>query len=136
MARGSQPAFDRAGKVTIAHPYACLWEPLQTDPTFVLRPMFGTKAAYVAGKLVLCFSARKDPWGGILIATDHPHHASLQQQFPNLIPHSILPKWLYLPDSDSHFESTAERLVALVRQRDVRIGIEPKARKRRVKRAK
>lgn len=113
-------------RAEIIHPYAWLWEPLEQEPTFVLRAMFGTKAAYVAGRLVLCFSARKEPWRGVLVCTEREHHASLVAEFPALAPHPILPKWLYLPDESSRFESTAERLVGLVRQRDPRIGIEPK----------
>lgn len=113
------------------HPYAWLWEPLEADPTFVLRAMFGTRAAYVAGRLTLCFSAQEEPWRGVLVCTDRPHHASLMEQFPGLVPHPILPKWLYLPDSDSRFESMAQRLVQIVRQRDPRIGVEPQSKRKR-----
>lgn len=116
----------KVGRATVVHPYAWAWEPLEGDPTFVLRPMFGTKAAYVGGKLVLCFSARADPWHGVLVATDHVHHASLQRDFAPLRPHPILPKWLYLPDASPAFETTVKRLVELVRRRDPRVGIEPK----------
>jgi hypothetical protein len=111
---------------TLVHPYAWLWEPLEQDPSFVLRSMFGTRAAYVGGRLTLCFSARAEPWHGVLVATDQSHHASLRAEFAALVPHPILPKWLYLPDSSANFESTAERLVKLVRQHNLRIGIEPK----------
>lgn len=117
--------------VRIVHPYAWLWEPLEADPTFVLRPMFGTRAAYVGGKLALCFSARKEPWHGVLVATNHDDQPSLRRDFPALLPHPILPKWLYVPDSARDFERTATRLVEAVRRRDPRIGIVPKARKRR-----
>lgn len=119
--RSSEP-----NKIAVVHPYAWLWEPLEQEPTFVLRAMFGTKAAYLGGRLVLCFSARKEPWRGILVCTDREHHSSLATEFPALAPHPILPKWLYLPDDSDGFESTAERLVGLVRRRDPRIGIEPK----------
>lgn len=125
--------FKRQSSVTVVHPYAWAWEPLESDPTFVLRPMFGTKAAYIMGKLVLCFSARQEPWRGILVATDHAYHESLRRDFPSLSPHPILPKWLYLPDASPRFESTAAQLVERVRRRDPRIGIEPKARKRPAK---
>jgi hypothetical protein len=40
----------------------------------------------------------------------------------------VLPKWLYLSDATAHFEAVAERLVRLVRQRDARIGVDPKPR--------
>jgi hypothetical protein len=123
-----EPSFDRIRPV---HPYAWLWEPLQGDPTFVLRSMFGAKAAYLGGKLMLCFTASEEPWRGVLVCTERDHHASLQAEFPMLTPHPILPKWLYLPESAAAFESTAGRLVALARRRDPRLGVVPSARRRK-----
>ncbi len=114
-------------RVTVVHPYAWLWEMLDDEPTFILRAMFGTKAAYVGGRLALCFSAKAEPWFGVLVCTDHVHHASLQGEFPALTAHPVLPKWLYLPDSTPGFDDVAERLVRLVRRRDPRIGVEPGA---------
>jgi hypothetical protein len=105
------------------HPYAWLWEPLEGDASFVVRPMFGTKAAYLDGRLVLCFAARKEPWHGLLVCTERAHHASLLAELPALIPHPILPKWLYLADSTDEFDRVAERLVSLARRRDPRLGI-------------
>lgn len=66
------------------HPYEWLWEPLVNDPAFVLRAMFGTKAAYLDGKLMLCFSAGEEPWRGILVATDQSRQPALQAEFPEL----------------------------------------------------
>lgn len=121
--------------VRLVHPYAWLWEPLESDPTFVLRAMFGARAVYVGGRMVLCFSAKQEPWRGVLICTDQSHHASLIAEFSALRPHPILPKWLYLAESVAGFESTAERLVRFVRARDPRIGIEPTRRERSSRRA-
>jgi hypothetical protein len=117
---------ERIGRVKAVHPYAWLWEPLEDDATFVLGSMFGAKVAYLDGKLVLCFSAGEEPWRGVLVCTDRDSHASLIAQFPVLTPHKILGKWLYLPESADAFEGTAERLVALARERDQRIGVLPK----------
>lgn len=111
------------------HPHAWLWEPLETDASFVVRPMFGTRAVYLDSKLMLCFSARKEPWRGVLVATDRTHHAALLAEFPAVAPHPILPKWLYLPESADDFEPAAARLVALARKRDPRIGITPAIKK-------
>jgi hypothetical protein len=113
------------GRARAVHPHAWLWEPLEADPTFVLRPMFGTRAVYLDGRLMLCFSARQEPWRGVLVATERVHHAALQADIPDLAPHPVLPKWLYLPESAQGFERTAELLVRLVRRRDPRIGIVP-----------
>ncbi len=118
-------------KAKPVHPHEWLWEPLETEPSFVLRPMFGAKAVYLDGKMVLCFCARQDPWRGVLVCTDRERQAALRADFPELTPHPILPKWLYLPESAETFETAAARLVTLVRRRDARIGIVPPARKKR-----
>jgi hypothetical protein len=123
------------GKTRRVHPYQWLWESLETDPTFLLRPMFGCQAVYLDGRLTLCFSAKREPWRGVLACTDRIHHASLLAELPELSPHPILPKWLYLPESAGRFEPVAERLVALARRRDPRLGVSPQPKKRKRPRA-
>jgi hypothetical protein len=120
------------GRPRKVHRHAWLWETLESDPTFVLRSMFGAKAVYLGGKLMLCFCADDEPWHGMLICTDRTRHADLQAAFPELVAHSILPKWLYLAETAERFERTAARLVELARLRDPRIGVTPQPRKRRV----
>ncbi len=115
----------------LPHRYEWLWEPLEADATFVLRSMFGAKAVYLGGKMMLCFSAGEEPWRGLLVCTSHEHHAALQAEFTVLQPHPILPKWLYLPESADAFERVATKLVALARRRDPRIGITPQPKKRK-----
>ncbi|MEX2044874.1 MAG: hypothetical protein WD941_05930 [Opitutus sp.] len=121
-------SFDR--RVRVVHRHQWLWEPLEDDPTFVLRAMFGTKAVYLGGRLMLCFCAGEDPWCGVLVCTDRPAQPSLMAEFPALKPHPILPKWLYLPETADTFESTAGRLVGLARLRDPRLGVTPGTRKK------
>ena len=118
-------------RIKIVHPYAWLWEPLESDASFLLRPMFGAKAVYLNGKLMFCFIAKAEPWRGVLVATDRENHASLMADFPDLSPHSVLRKWLYLRESSDAFESVADALVRLARQRDSRIGVTPQPRKRK-----
>ncbi|MBI5768215.1 MAG: hypothetical protein HZA93_10495 [Verrucomicrobia bacterium] len=120
-----QRADKPAATVRRVHPHAWLWEPLTDDPTFVLRSMFGAKAAYLGGKLMLCFCARAEPWRGVLACTDRTRHGALVSEFPELSPHPILPKWLYLPETADSFERVATRLVALARRRDPRLGVTP-----------
>jgi hypothetical protein len=119
------------GKTRRVHPYQWLWEPLETDPAFLVRPMFGGKSLYLDGQLMLYFTAKKEPWRGVLVCTDRTRHAELLAEFPELSPHPILPKWLYLPESAERFESAAERLVALARRRDPRLGVSPQLKKRK-----
>ena len=112
------------GKVKKIHPHAWLWEPLESDPGFMLRSMFGGKAAYIDGKLALYFSADTDPeWRGMCVCTSREHHASLIADFPELTPQKILPKWLFLSEENDCFESAAEKLVTLAKRRDSRIGV-------------
>jgi hypothetical protein len=122
---------DSPGRTRRVHPYAWLWEPLEADPTFVLRVMFGTKVVYLDSKLMLCFSAKAEPWRGMLVCTDRPHHASLRAEFPRLAPHPVLGKWLYLPEAADDFEPVAEKLVRCARRRDPRLGVAPRARRRK-----
>jgi hypothetical protein len=117
------------------HPHAWLWEPLEADPSFVLGAMFGTRVAYLDGRLMLCFASREEPWRGVLVCTERECHAPLVAQFPSLLPHPVLPKWLYLAESADDFERVAEQLVALARERDPRMGVAPKPGKRRRPRA-
>jgi hypothetical protein len=123
------PARRHESAVRVLHPFQWLWEPLESDPSFLLRSMFGAKAAYLDGKLMLCFCAGDEPWHGVLVCTDRAHHDSLRLELPSLTPHPILPKWLYLRAVADDFESVGARLVALARRRDERMGVAPKPRK-------
>jgi hypothetical protein len=118
------------GRIRPIHRHAWLWEPLESEASFVARVMFGTKAIYLDGLLMLCFSAKTEPWRGVLVCTERKHHATLMAEFPDLSPHPVLPKWLYLPESADAFERIAERLVALARHRDPRLGVPPQPKKR------
>jgi hypothetical protein len=120
--------------ITPIHRLQWLWEPLTSDPSFVLRSMFGVKAAYLGGKLMLCFCARQEPWRGLLVCTDRQRQAALREEFSQLAPHSVLPKWLYLPESDESFEATGARLVLLARKHDPRLGIEPTVTRKKARR--
>lgn len=125
-----------SARTTVAHPLAWVIEPLEAEPTLLVRPMFGGKAVYLDGRLVLFLAARKEPWRGVLVPTFHLHHASLQDERPALLPHPILPKWLYLPETAPEFESTTAWVVARIRARDARIGIEPAGKRRKTAQGK
>ena len=120
-------------KTKAIHPHAWLWENLESEHSFLLRPMFGLKALYMDGTLMLCFAAKTEPWRGLLIATDRERQTALIAEFPILSPHPILPKWLYLAEASENFETAAVQLVSLVRQRDSRIGVIPKIKKAKKK---
>jgi len=126
-------ARNDSGRAKPVHPLQWLWEPLEADVTFVLRSMFGAKAVYLDGKLMLCFTSGQEPWNGVLVCTDRAHQPSLVTEWPDLVPHSVLPKWLYLSAEAEGFDRVAPRLVELARRRDPRLGVVPQPRRARKK---
>ncbi len=108
-----------------------LWlvEPLEDDPTFLLKPMFGGKAVYLHGRFVLYLADKDEPWRGVLVPTERNHQPSLIEDRPALAPHPILPKWLYLPEAADSFEADAQWLVQRAQAGDERVGINPPAKK-------
>jgi hypothetical protein len=121
----------------MAKEFELVWafEPFEEDPSFVSRHMFGGKAAYVQGKIVMCLAEdRDDPkWYGILFPTEKKYHESLQNEFAPLIPHPILPKWLYLPITCEDFEEIAMVLAHQIAKGDPRLGVYPKPKKKKTK---
>lgn len=96
----------------------------------IVRRMFGCDAVYLDGKLQLVLADGKAPWAGVLVCTDRERQEALRKEIAVLRPHEILPKWLYLSEREENFEETCERLVALIRRGDPRIGVEPKPKKK------
>lgn len=109
-----------------------LFEPVMDEPSFTQRKMFCCEMAYLHGRQTLVLADQEEPWNGLLICTSREHHNSLQKQFPELHPHAVLGKWLYISQSHAGFESVSSALVELARRGDERLGIEPK-KKRRVR---
>lgn len=110
-----------------------LWlvEPLESDPTYLLKSMFGTKAVYLEGRMVLLLADKQEPWRGVVVPMERNQHAALIASLPSLAPHPALPKWLYLPETLDSFEADAQWLVQQINQRDPRIGIVPPAAKKK-----
>ena len=81
-------------------------------PTFFTRRMFGGLAAYLFERqMLLLVEPTKSGhwnWHGVLVCTDYKHHASIQAEFPALMPHEILRKWLFIDSTHEDFESTME----------------------------
>ncbi len=108
--------------------HSWLWEQFQERADYTRKSMFGCQAIYLRGRLMFCVAARHEPWNGVLIATEREHHPSLVNEFPFLVPHPILGKWLYLSQSDDAFEYRAESLMAAIHGGDARFGVVPKER--------
>ena len=113
------------------HPLQWLAEPLLAEPSFVLKSWFGGRTLMLNGLHHLFLTTQGEPWQGVLVCTFHQHQESLRAEFPALVQHPILRKWLYLPETAETFERDAKRLVQLVRARDPRLGIPPSPKKKR-----
>lgn len=122
------PPKQRTGRLN-----SLLWilEPLERDAGYLRRKMFGCDAAYLDGLLYLVAADREDPWSGLLVCTSQERHEALLAEFPALRVHPVLGKWLYLPQTDEDFETTAALMARLALARDPRMGVAPRPRSRR-----
>ncbi|SIT29820.1 hypothetical protein [Achromobacter sp. MFA1 R4] len=124
------PSKQRAARL---NSLAWILEPLERDAGYMHRKMFGADAAYLDGLLYLIVADRDDPWNGVMVCTSQERHAALMADMPSLVPHPVLGKWLYLPQTDDAFEATAAALAGLAVARDPRLGVAPKPKARRSK---
>ena len=108
----------------------------ENRPSFLTKRMFGGLAAYLFGRqmLVLVEPTRTGrwKWHGVLICTEHAQQAAIMEEFPQLAPHDILKKWLYIDSHHEDFDLTMERVAEAIARDDARFGIHPHARKERV----
>ena len=105
--------------------------------------MFGGLAVYFNGLLVLMLtespgdrtwqgvSYNFDIWNGILFPTSREHHEKILHDWPTLVPHPVLSKWLYAPMSQNLFEENVTGIVNAIKTGDARFGIEPGQRKKK-----
>jgi hypothetical protein len=110
-----------------------VFESLEDDAGFMTRKFFNFDAAYLDGLLCLAVAQGEEPWNGLVVCTSQEQHASLLDDFPDLVVHPVIGKWLYLSQTHPEFESVALALARTVRRRDARIGVEPGAGKRKRK---
>jgi hypothetical protein len=122
---------ERAAGAGERNSLAWIFDAFEADSAYMRRRMFGCQTAYFDGLLCLAVADRGEPWNGLLVCTSQRHHASLIAEMSALRAHSVLGKWLYVPQDDPAFEDTVRTLTALVLSRDPRIGVEPTPRKRR-----
>jgi hypothetical protein len=117
-----------------------IFEAFAGHRTFFSKSMFGGLAAYLFERQMLLLveptKSGRWNWHGVLICTDYEQHASIQAEFPALVPHAILRKWLFIDSTHEHFESTMEAVAKHMAANDRRFGIlakSPKPRKRAAK---
>jgi hypothetical protein len=107
-----------------------IFEPFATHRTFFTKRMFGGLAAYLFDRQMLVLveptKTGRWKWHGVLVCTDHQHHASLRAEFPALAPHRVLKKWLFIDSAHEDFESTMEGVAARIARDDRRFGVVPR----------
>jgi hypothetical protein len=110
----------------------------EDHPSFFTKKMFGGLAAYLHERLMLVLAeptrTGRWKWHGVLVCTDHEHHASIRSDFPAMKPHDLLRKWPYIDSTHKDFESTMEAVAKHMARNDLRFGITPRAGKRRGRR--
>lgn len=110
-----------------------VFEPLESNPAFTQKRMFGCLAGYLVDRIVLVVADKEEPWNGLLIPTEREFHPLLQTEFSALVPHPILGKWLYISQGNPSFEETAAKIIKLILAGNPRIGVLPKLKKKRRK---
>jgi hypothetical protein len=65
----------------------------------------------------------------VLICTGRAHHGAILEEFPQLAPHEVLAKWLYIDSRHAHFEATMDRVAQAIARGDQRFGIDPRPRR-------
>jgi hypothetical protein len=121
-------------KIKKQHPLLWVVESLMEEPSYLEKPMFGCLAIYLHGRLMLVLASGEEPWNGLLIPTEHQFHDAILKEFSDIVQHSVLKKWLYLPEATEDFETVASDIVEAVRMNEQRFGVEPKERVSRRKR--
>lgn len=98
--------------------------------------MFGCRAAWLHGKIVAVLADGKSPWNGLLVPTEREHHEGLRKRWPELRPHPVLGKWLWIAETSPDFESTAAAIAERIRKQDPWLGAVPKPKKTTKKKAR
>ena len=115
-------------KIKKQNPLLWVVESLEEEPSYLEKPMFGCLAIYLHGMLMLVLASGEEPWDGLLIPTEHQFHDAILKEFNDVVQHTVLKKWLYLPEATEDFETVASDIVEAVRMNDQRFGVEPKER--------
>jgi hypothetical protein len=121
------------GRVTAMKTFEHEWifEPFVKHRSFFTKRMFGGLAAYLFERQMLLLveptKSGRWHWHGVLVCTDYESHASIQSEFPALMPHSVLRKWLFVDSTHEEFQSTMEAVAKRIARNDSRFGIVPKS---------
>jgi hypothetical protein len=90
---------------------------------FRRKSMFGGFAYYIDERIVMLifespgdYKYRKqtfkfEVWNGCMFPVEHEHHSKAFKQFPQLVNHPVLPKWLYLPLHTEGFDELVTEVI-------------------------
>lgn len=113
-------------------------EAFDGHPTFFTKRMFGGLAVYLFERQMLVLveptKTGRWRWHGVLICTEREHQPSIRAEFPALLPHDVLLKWLYVDSTHPDFEFTMDAVGKRMARNDQRFGIVPLAVNRRPRR--
>jgi hypothetical protein len=102
--------------------------------SFFIKRMFGGLAVYLFGRMMMGLveptKTGRWKWHGVLICTEHAQQPSILEEFPQLAPHDILKKWLYIDSRHEDFEQTMEQVAKAIARDDQRFGIHPHPKKK------
>jgi hypothetical protein len=97
------------------------------------KRMFGVLAVFLFGRMMMVLveptKTGRWKWHGVLICTEHAQQPSILEEFPQLAPHDILKKWLYIDSRHEDFEQTMEHAAKAIARDDQRFGIHPHPKK-------
>ena len=100
----------------------------ESQPSFFTKRMFGGLAVYLFGRMMLVLveptRTGRWKWHGVLICTDRVHHTAIIAEFPQLAPHDVLKKWLYMDSRHDDFEATMSQVANTIARNDPRFGID------------
>ena len=109
---------------------AWMLEAFERHRSFFTKRMFGGLAAYLHGRLMLVLveptKSGRWKWHGALVCTAHAQQAAIMAEFPELAPHDVLKKWLYIDSRHDDFEPVMERLALAMLRDDPRFGVLPR----------
>ena len=108
-------------------------ETFESHPSFFTRRMFGGLAVYLFGRQMMVLveptMTGRWTWHGVLVCTEHDHQAAIVGEFPQLAPHDVLKKWLYIDSRHEEFEPAMARVAGAMAKDDQRFGIRPRPKK-------
>jgi hypothetical protein len=109
-------------------------EVFEQRASFFTKRMFGGLAVYLFGRMMMVLveptKTGRWKWHGVLICTEHAQQPSILEEFPQLAPHEILKKWLYIDSRHEDFEQTMGGVAKAIARDDQRFGIHPHPKKK------